>query len=102
MKLDPKLLARLEATARETGRDVNTLLAEALGVCPTCGQPLNREPPAKQRRGLSRRDAILAWRVENPDATQAACARALSVSQAYVGRVWNEADKTVNGEGTSK
>jgi hypothetical protein len=98
MKLDPKLLALLDAAARGSGRNVNELLAEKLGVCPTCGQAI-REPRAspRQRKPSPKAAAILEWRKNNPGGAQNACARDLHVSQAYVGRVWHEADE--NGRG---
>lgn len=82
MKIDPKLLRRLEERD-----DANEVLAEALGCCPTCGQQLPGEERPKDKRA-----AILAWRSENPGKTQSACSKALGVSQAYVGRVWHDAD----------
>jgi hypothetical protein len=85
MKVDSKLLKRLEALDNP-----NQILAEALGLCPTCGQELPSEE-RRQRTG-DKRAAILAWRVEHPGESQSACARALGVSQTYVSKLWLEQD----------
>lgn len=90
MKLDPKLLKRLEERD-----DANAVLAAALGVCPACGQPMPNENGATKPRKLRTgevRDQIHAWRVQNPDGTQSACARALGCSAVYVNRVWHDAE----------
>lgn len=90
MRLDPKLLKRLEA--RE---DANEVLAEMLGVCPTCGQnmPDSRGEP-RQNHGAPRRgevrEQIAEWRRQHPGNTnQSACARDVGCSIAYVGRIWH-------------
>lgn len=86
MRLDPRLLKQLEA--RE---DANEVLAEMLGVCPTCGQSMPGTTP--RTRDGSKREAIKRWRTENPQGSQSQCSRDLGVSQAYVGRIWHEKDE---------
>lgn len=90
MRLDPRLLERLEQ--RE---DANDLLAAALGLCPTCRQPMPPPEPAtvaRGPRGGEKREAIFAWRRANPKGTQSECSRALQVSMAYVNRLWHRLD----------
>lgn len=105
MKLDPKLLARLEAAARELGRDPNEYLAEKLGVCPTCGQTMPRQRKKPERAGetnraaTTRKDAIIEFMRTrgNERGSQTACAKALGLHTQYVWRVWDEYKKANGG-----
>lgn len=93
-KLDPKLLKRLEERD-----DANEVLAEMLGVCPTCGQirPTGATPkPPKQRierppRG-GMRTAIIEYltKVDTAFGNQSRCARKLDSSVPYVNKIWVE------------
>lgn len=89
MRIDPKLIKRLEARA-----DANEILAEALGVCPTCGQalPNGKAPTTRGPRTGEKREQIVEWRRQHPKGTQSACSRELGVSQAYVGRIWHDGE----------
>lgn len=106
MRLDPKLLVRLEAAARELGRDPNEYLAEKLGVCPTCGQMMPRQRKKPERvvelnTALpTRKDAIIEFMKTHGQerGSQTACAKALGVHTQYVWRVWDEYKKA-NGVG---
>lgn len=87
MRLNPKLLRELEKRG-----DANAVLAEALGVCPACGQPRpkGKVTPSIPRKG-EKKDQIRGWHQLNPSGSQSECARAIGCSVAYVGRVWQEA-----------
>ncbi len=93
MKLKVELLKRL--AERE---DANELVARALGVCPTCGQEMPTVPDKRRRtRASSKRAQIVEWHAQNPKGSQNACAKALGLSQTYVGKVFHEED--ANGHG---
>lgn len=109
MKLDPKLLRRLA----ERG-DANEVLAEALGVCPTCGQPTKGprlptagEPrrSAKERRTRGTLKAAIIEYLTHTDTrygNQSRCARALGVQHTYVNKVWGDHQRTTPKNGTGK
>lgn len=86
-KLDPKLLARL--AERD---DANEVLAEALGVCPTCGQawPPQSNGALKAPRRGSRKDAVIEYLTKTDTAygNQSRCARTLKITLPYVNKIW--------------
>jgi len=95
MTIDPKLLRELERRG-----DANKVLAEALGVCPTCGQRVNRGQkvpppragslPATRRPRGSVRAAIVDYltSVDTEPGNQSRCAAHLRIAVQYVNKVW--------------
>lgn len=99
MKPDPRLLAHIEERARREGRDVNAVLAEALGVCPTCGQTMPDGAKSEVKRGRpvgaaaagpTKRQEVERYMNEHPKATQAEIARAVGCSKPYVSQIAQE------------
>lgn len=104
MKLDPKLLKRLEERP-----DANSVLAEALGVCPTCGQAMNglqqqprqHGPPIPKRQLL--KDQIIEYLTQDTSyGNQTRCARALGIQLTYVNKVWRDHQKAPDRPRTRK
>lgn len=111
MKLDPRLIARLEAQAKEAGQDPNAMLAIALGVCPTCGQtmpskakavPNGRAPTRpKAPQGDTARRIIEYLDRDSERGNQSRCAASLGIKASYVNRVWRAHQQRLEHGGKS-
>lgn len=125
MTISPRLLAKLERAARESGKDLNEFLSLAVGVCPTCGQELPPDEPnllqeaAKVRKSEpveaapassmgrpvvpdSMRQRVLAYMLEHHHegrGVTARCAEKLGCSLSYASGVWSKYTKD-NGIGS--
>lgn len=91
MKIDPKLLRELEKRG-----DANAVLADALGVCPTCGQAMPTRAKAANPRPNPRpsrmRDAVIEYltKTDTEFGNQSRCARALDTTNTYVNKIWSQ------------